>query len=414
MKHATIKDVRVLAIAAGTSALLAATSGSAWAACPDSGQGGVLIYLGGNVTVVEEVASAGFTSRLGLYSAPLPASLVDLSSVTPAATAFIMYNWNRNQSILGQAFPYTVTFDPSSFGIPPGPVDLGIFVQNTVQTYFMGSGAVNPDGIAHAKVTDLGGGTFRVGFEDLFGGGDCDFNDNQFRFSGGISGEELIKVLTSGPNADGDGDIDLVVTVGSPATVEYDFTIFYNDDERVLVVDTIPAEWIIDPDFLPNPDASSGTVVDFPAGKGPKSKSATKIEWDTDELSSLRVDVESRPSPGRNGKFAPTSCGLLTLNDGAVALQVDQVTGELILDAGGNPIVVHGPTDGIQLIAVGDEDIGQLPLGYPRDGSGDFDGDGLTDAQEAFNVGSDPCLVDTDGDGANDPVDSNPTDPNVQ
>ena len=37
-----------------------------------------------------------------------------------------------------------------------------------------------------------------------------------------------------------------------------------------------------------------------------------------------------------------------------------------------------------------------------RDGSGDEDGDGLTDADEVFNVGTDPCLADTDGGGEDD------------
>lgn len=382
---------------------------SSYAACPDVGQGGKLTYLGGDITIEEEITSAGYTSELGLYSAPLAATRIDLSSVTPAGTPFIMYNWNRNQSILGELFPYTVTINPGDFGVPLGPIDLGIYVTNTAQTYFMGDGAFNPDGIEHAKINDLGGGTFRVGFEDLFGGGDCDFNDNQFKFTGGVSSATLNKVLTSGLDADEDGAIDLVVTVASPFSVHYDFTIIYSGDERVLVEDTLPAEW-----NLTSLTASTGTAESAQVGKGNASKSATRISWDVGDPGILRVDATTRPSPGGNGKFAPTSCGLLTLNDGAVAYAVDQETGELILDPEGNRIVVHGPTDGIHLIAVGDEDAGFLPDDYPRDGSGDFDDDGLTDEQEVFVIDSDPCLADTDGDGADDPVDSAPRDPSIQ
>jgi hypothetical protein len=379
--------------------------------CSDVGQGGSLAYLGGDITIVEEVTSASLTSRLGLYSSPLSTSLVDLSSVTPAGTPFIMYNWPRNQDILGQPAPppfYTVTFNPGDdFGIPVGPIDLGIFVDKKAgYTYFMGSGASNPDGMAHGKITNLGGGDFRMGFEDLFNGGDCDFDDSQFLFSGGISGEALSKVLTSGPDEDGDGEVDLVVTVGAAIEAYRDFTIIYTGEDRVLVVDTVPAEWgtiVL--------DESSGVATQAPAGKGNPSKSATKITWDVEDPGTLVVDAYTRPSPGGKVKFAPTSCGLLSLNDGAVALQVDQGTGELLLD-NGDPIIVFGPTDGINLIAVGDK--GVLPVDYPRDGTGDFDNDSLTDSMEVFNIGSDPCLEDTDGDSAIDSQDSAPLDPFIQ
>jgi len=42
------------------------------------------------------------------------------------------------------------------------------------------------------------------------------------------------------------------------------------------------------------------------------------------------------------------------------------------------------------------------------DGSGDFDSDNLTDAIEVFDLGTDPCLADTDDDGRNDDVDACP------
>jgi hypothetical protein len=216
----------------------------------------------------------------------------------------------------------------------------------------------------------------------------------------------LSKILTSGPDADLDGEIDLVVTVGSLSSVTYDFTITWPILERVLVVDTVPAEWT---NLLLT--ESTGFPEQAPAGKGPKSKSATIVTWDVAEPGTLRVDADTRQSPGKkNVKYAPTSCGMLSLNDGAVALKVDQVTGELILDPPitGDPIIVSGPTDGINLIAVGDEDTGFLPADYPRDGTGDYDDDGLTDADEVFNRGTDPCLRDTDGDGVDDPDDACP------
>jgi len=76
-----------------------------------------------------------------------------------------------------------------------GPAELvfGIHVDETGdgvddtfdKTYYMGDGITpaNPDGIPHAQVDNLGGGVFLVGFEDILGGGDLDYDDIQYRFT---------------------------------------------------------------------------------------------------------------------------------------------------------------------------------------------------------------------------------------
>jgi hypothetical protein len=51
----------------------------------------------------------------------------------------------------------------------------------------MGAGGRNPDNLVHAAVDSVGGGVFIVGFEDLFGGGDLDYDDHNFRFTGGLN-----------------------------------------------------------------------------------------------------------------------------------------------------------------------------------------------------------------------------------
>jgi hypothetical protein len=48
----------------------------------------------------------------------------------------------------------------------------------------------------HAAVDSLGGGVFTVGFEDLYGGGDRDFDDNAFRFEGGVRAEVVPEPAT--------------------------------------------------------------------------------------------------------------------------------------------------------------------------------------------------------------------------
>lgn len=66
-----------------------------------------------------------------------------------------------------------------------GSVSLGTFAKGTViefgilvndQLYRTGVAADNPDNVVHAAVSSVDGAT-RIGFEDLDGGGDLDFND---------------------------------------------------------------------------------------------------------------------------------------------------------------------------------------------------------------------------------------------
>ncbi|HEX6658968.1 MAG TPA: DUF4114 domain-containing protein, partial [Ilumatobacter sp.] len=61
-----------------------------------------------------------------------------------------------------------------------------IRIQSNGNLFKMGPGSRNADGQPHAAVNDNGDGTFTVGFEDIFGGGDRDYNDNVFRFEGCI------------------------------------------------------------------------------------------------------------------------------------------------------------------------------------------------------------------------------------
>ena len=84
-----------------------------------------------------------------------------------------------------------VTFDPADYGFVAGDeLIFGIRIINgdpLGEEYFMGGASRNPDGIIHAGVDSLGGGIFAVGFEDLYGGGDFDYNDNVFKFTGAVT-----------------------------------------------------------------------------------------------------------------------------------------------------------------------------------------------------------------------------------
>ncbi|MCL6592061.1 MAG: carbohydrate binding domain-containing protein [Firmicutes bacterium] len=53
----------------------------------------------------------------------------------------------------------------------------GIYVRNTGYTYLTGPGSRNPDGQVHSAIWDVGYQVWGIGFEDLYGGGDRDFDD---------------------------------------------------------------------------------------------------------------------------------------------------------------------------------------------------------------------------------------------
>lgn len=94
--------------------------------------------------------------------------------VTAGSDVFIFNN---------HATPVGTTFNLGSFTSGEELV-FRLHVNNTGHDFFSGPESRNPDGIAHALVdTTLFPGSTYVGFEDLFGGGDRDFDDLQYRFS---------------------------------------------------------------------------------------------------------------------------------------------------------------------------------------------------------------------------------------
>jgi len=128
-----------------------------------------IYYEGGNVTVTVLPYSAAYTSNLYLFSAPSPVFIANSSNVGHVVA-------------LGNL--------ETLYGIRPGDeLIFGIRVLNTGNTFLMGPGGRNADGLAHASVDYAEGTTSdfaTLGFEDLLGGGDLDFNDAFFQLEGGI------------------------------------------------------------------------------------------------------------------------------------------------------------------------------------------------------------------------------------
>jgi PEP-CTERM motif len=130
--------------------------------------GDQLFYTGGDVTVESLPVSSGFASELGLYDATFTRVLHIMDDEPPGVI---------------------VTFDPADYGFIAGDeLFFGIrVISDSDREYFMGPAIRNPDGVLHAGVDNLGGGIFVVGFEDLFGGGDLDYDDNRFQFEGAVT-----------------------------------------------------------------------------------------------------------------------------------------------------------------------------------------------------------------------------------
>ena len=126
-----------------------------------------LVYTGGDVTVESLPVSSGYLSELGLYD--------------PTFTR-VLYIMND------EPVGVIVTFDPADFGFVAGDeLIFGIRVISDLnREYFMGGAVRNPDNVMHAGVDSVGGGIFVVGFEDLYGGGDLDYDDNVFQFKGAV------------------------------------------------------------------------------------------------------------------------------------------------------------------------------------------------------------------------------------
>ncbi|TNF06582.1 MAG: hypothetical protein EP323_04720 [Gammaproteobacteria bacterium] len=233
------------------------------------------------------------------------------------------------------------------------------------------------------------------------------------------------KTLVSGPDLDDDSEIDLVVAKKPGSPHAYEFSIHYQDEENpnVFVADTLPAEWIakdvsgssVDVDECGEQDSLStddGEVALFKGGKlDKKCQSSTHLEWvPPQEGGTITVLTETRQSPGKGHKsdvYAPTSCGALTLNNGAIAYETDEY-GELVIDEHGDPVVL-GETDALCLAAVSSD---LLLTNNDRSEAADHDGDTIPSYVEAClsEVRTNPCSADTDGDGFNDNDDNCPVD----
>jgi hypothetical protein len=150
--------------------------------------GGQLFATGGTVEIVVQPGTAGYTSQL-----------------------FLLHpDGSRSNVALNTEVGRQVTVGPFAAG---QELVFGITPLGGEQSFLMGPGTRNPDGIAHAQLTETGERTFLVGFEDLFGGGDRDYDDTVFQFTGNLAPGTGDAAPNSPPPA-----VDAPPTTPTPAT----------------------------------------------------------------------------------------------------------------------------------------------------------------------------------------------------
>ncbi len=143
--------------------------------------GGQLYATGGDILVEVLPATAGYTSELWLFS--------------PAPARYIALNHDVGTIVNLGSFPAGTE------------LIFRIYVREEESSFYTGPGSRNPDGLPHAAVESEGPGLAIVGFEDLYGGGDLDYDDNVFRFTGGIAPLGCISDITTSAAPDSCGAV---------------------------------------------------------------------------------------------------------------------------------------------------------------------------------------------------------------
>lgn len=203
------------------------------------------------------------------------------------------------------------------------------------------------------KIVDLTPGT--TGFP--YAGFDVDAVEALNSEDVGLSIEKDFSESNTGPE-------DEIGIYLSDTTV-YIFEITYSGPDA-LILDTVPAEFEVTGVVASAGSASYALATN---AQGPKAvaKSATIITWFVCEgdgicanpAATLTVTIQTRLNPGKgHGKkgmtvYKPTSCGILALNDGAMAYQVDGECNPILVDGEMVPIVgLEDGSDPLEVEAV--------------------------------------------------------------
>lgn len=153
-----IHNINKFALTCATVACIGMAPMTSMAALGDS-----LVASGGTITATFQGSDAGYDSLLRVTA--------------PGGYDSGYFFPNHSTSV-------SSTFNLGSF-VAGTLLDLQLYVLNTGNTWHVGSASVNADSVIHANVVydyPTTGSTF-VGFEDLWGGGDYDYDDHMFIFT---------------------------------------------------------------------------------------------------------------------------------------------------------------------------------------------------------------------------------------
>jgi hypothetical protein len=98
-------------------------------------------------------------------------------------------------------------------------------VTTTGYSYYTGSASRNPDKIVHALVSKTSPTVWQFGFEDMYNGGDKDYNDCIFKLEGGVSTGKSAVARDS--VADGSGKLTVLVKNGKALVKVVDMPMQY-------------------------------------------------------------------------------------------------------------------------------------------------------------------------------------------
>ena len=184
----------------------------------------VIVPYDSNVIVTFLASNSGYNNQFGLSS---PSSMFfGYGYSTPAGTVFDLGNYTNGTELI--------------FYLTNG----------RGQTFYSGPASRNPDNVAHAYVKSISDDTWNVGWEDLYGGGDRDYNDIIYNITFtnlmiDSDGDGLTDYMEThgimdnmgntyctdpdNPDTDGDGLTDGeetgVSTTGSNPFIEYSFNV---------------------------------------------------------------------------------------------------------------------------------------------------------------------------------------------